>query len=131
MRVSAAAQKWVNRTVLKETGATLTDLERIKSFTPAGYAWNGYLVQNMIGLGGDIFNASQAAYASLTAAEKTAWVDAAEALVPPMSEVPTTVDGGGVGVAITSGELFFIYRVGLFNVGVINTEPSGTPPTYA
>jgi hypothetical protein len=130
LRVTGAIQKWVNATLLKASGETLTDKARITAATPGGYAWNGYLVDNIIGTGGLTYNAAVVAYAALTAAEKTAWDTAAVALSPALAQVFQTVAGGAAGTPMAAGEVFFIYRYALNLLGLA-AAPTGTPPTYA
>lgn len=130
MRVTGAIQHWVNTTLLILTGQTETDKARITAITPGGQAWNGYLVDNIIGAGGLMYDAAVAAYAALTAGEKTAWNTAAAALSPALAQVFQTVAGGGAGTPLPAGEVFFIYQYGLNLLGLA-AAPSGVPPTYA
>jgi hypothetical protein len=129
-RVTGALQSWVNVSVLKAPTETLTDKVRIKAVTPGGYAWNGFLTQTIIGSGGLTYTAAVAAYALLTAPQKEAWVAAAGALAPVLTEVYQTVAGGAAGTPLTSGCVFFIYLYGLSLIG-LNEVPGAAPPTYA
>ncbi|MDS4026119.1 MAG: hypothetical protein RKO25_03875 [Candidatus Contendobacter sp.] len=130
LRVSGAIQKWVNTTTLMESGQTKTDKERLIAATPGGFAWNGWLIENCIGKGGMTYSAALAAYAALTAPQKSAWDAAALALSPAIAAVYQTQAGGTAGTPLTGGEVFFIYRYGLNQAGLAAT-PTGTPPTYA
>lgn len=130
LRVTGAVQRWVNTTALIESGQTVTDKQRLTAATPGGYAWNGFLVDSIIGKGGLDYQAAETAYAALAAGEKTAWNTAAIALSPAMSAVYQTMAGGTAGTPKTAGEVFFIYRYGLSKIGLAST-PGATPPTYA
>ena len=130
LRVTGAIQKWVNATALVESGQTMTDKERIIADTPGGYAWNGYLVENCVGKGGLTYDAAHAAYVALAAGEKTAWNSAAIGLSPALAQVYQTVAGGTAGTPLTAGEVFFIYRYGLSQMGLASA-PGAAPPTYA
>jgi hypothetical protein len=130
LRVTGAIQKWVNTTTMKENGQTDTDKTRIIAKTPGGYAWNGFLVDTIIGKGGLTYDAAQTAYAALQAGEKTAWDTAAAGLDPAISAVYQTTTGGGSTTALSAGETFFIYRYGLSQMGLATT-PGAVPPTYA
>ena len=129
-RVTGALQAWVNATGMKAPLATETDKVRIKAVTPGGYAWNGFLTQTVIGQGGLTYNAAQAAYTLLTAPQKAAWFEATNAVTPLISDVFQTVEGGGAGVPITDGEVFFILQYGLSLLGLADL-PGAVPPVYA
>ena len=129
-RVTGAVQSWLNKTLLKAVGQTTTQKERIKMVAPGGFAWNGYITQTIIGAGGLAYTAATAAYTLLTAPEKTAWNTAAAALVPSINEVYQTVEGGGAGVPLNDGEVFFIMQHGLSLIGLA-AAPHGVPPVYS
>lgn len=131
LRVGGAIQKWIKSSTLIETGQTLTDLDRIKGVTPSGYAWNGFLVDNLIGGGGLNYDAGVAAWTALQAAEKTAWSTAAEALTPAYADVYQSAAGGVPGTPMESGEVFFLHRYAMHKMGVLTAAPGATPPTYA
>lgn len=130
MRVTGAIQKWVNATLFKLSGETLVDKARITAITPGGQAWNGYLVDTIIGAGGLTYTAAEAAYNALTAGNKTAWDTAAAALSPALAQVFQTVAGGTAGTPMAAGEVFFIYQYGLNLLGLA-PAPGAVPPTYA
>lgn len=130
LRVTGAIQSWVNTTALVMSGKTGTDKARITAATPGGYAWNGYLVDKIIGAGGLTYTAGRAAYTALQANEKTAWVNAAAALTPAIADVYQTAAGGGATTAMSKGEVFFLHVYGLSQMGLATT-PGATPPTYA
>lgn len=130
IRVGGAIQHWVNTSLLIATGETETDKARIMAITPGGFAWNGHLVDNLIGAGGLVYDAARAAYAALAAGEKTAWNTAALALSPALGQVFQTVAGGGAGTPLTAGEVWFIYQYGLSQLGLA-AAPGAVPPTYA
>ena len=129
VRTSGSAQKWVNGSTQINAGLTLTDKAEITAITPAGKAWNGYLVDNMIGKGGANMVASDAAYAALTGGEQTAWDTAADGLSTALLGVIQTVAGGGLGAPKPSGQVFFNYTYGLYVMG-LSTIPDATPPVY-
>ena len=128
-RVTGALQSWVNATAMKAPTQTLTDKERIKAITPGGFAWNGFLTQTLIGSGGLTYADAIAAYAALTAPQKAAWESATDDVVPVISDVYQTVEGGGAGTPITDGEVFFILQYGLSLLGLADL-PGAVPPVY-
>jgi hypothetical protein len=129
MRVAGAAQYWANHTSLEYPAASENDEARIRDITPSGFAWNGYLVDIMIGSGSVNYTAAQAAFAALSSGEKTAWTTAAAALTPPIPAVAQTMVGGVSTTALTAGNVFFIYVYTLYLMGLA-TVPGATPPTY-
>jgi len=129
-RVTGALQSWVNTTALKAPTQTLGDKERIKAITPGGQAWNGFLTKSIIGKGGLTYLAAEAAFALLTAEQKTAWTTAAGALSPKITEVVQIGEGGVAETPMTAGEVFFIYVYALSAIGLA-TAPGAVPPTYA
>lgn len=130
MRVLAAGQRFANQTALIRAGETLTDKEELITLAPSGQAWNGFLVKSAIGAGRVNMEAADAAYALLTAPQKTAWDDAAAALVPAIGPV-MEYDAGGVEAGLlTSGQVFFHYVYGLYIAGA-TTIPGAVPPVYA
>lgn len=130
LRVAGAIQSFVNNCLLVESGQTDTDKVRIIAATPGGYAWNGYLVDKIIGAGGLVYAAARAAFAALQAGERTAWGTAAGLLTPAIASVYQTAAGGGASTPMPAGEAYFIYRYGLSQMGLAST-PGATPPTYA
>lgn len=131
MRVMGAAQRWANLTALKGAGRSLTDKQELTAIAPAGQAWNGYLIKSGIGAGAVNFDAAATAYAALTAPQKTAWVDAAAALVPAIGDVAQTAAGGGPAAALSKGQVFFTHCYALYIAGVTNTAPGAVPVVYA
>lgn len=130
VRVSGAVQKVVNAMTAKKSGETLTDKARIAAITPAGYAWNGFLTDQMIGKGDINYAAADTAWTALTSGEKTAWDSAAAALTPAYTAVYQTAAGGGAGTNKTAGYAFFQHQYALYSMG-LDAVPDGTPPTYA
>jgi hypothetical protein len=130
IRVGGIAQHWANMTALMFPAATLTDKDLIKEVTPSGFAWNGFLVDTLIGKGAIAYDAGQAAFAVLTAPQKTAWDDAADALDPPIPAAYQTTLGGGSTTALTSGNVFFLYSWALYQMG-LHAVPGVAPPVYA
>lgn len=130
VRVGGVLQKWANATAMVMSGKTGTDSVRLAAAAPSNQTWNSYLVQLITGAGGLTYTAAQAAYAALTAPQKTAWVDAAAALSPALVDVYQTGAGGVAATALSKGEAFFIYVYGLSQIGLATT-PGAVPPTYA
>ena len=130
VRVCGAAQHFANLCLLLGGGRAVTDKEAITAITPSGQAWNGTLVKGMVGAGGVTYAAARAAYALLTAGEKTAWSNAAAALVPAIPAVAQFDAGGVPGTPMADGEVFYVYTYGLYSLG-ITTAPTGVPPVYA
>lgn len=130
MRVAAKAVKWANHTALKAPAQTLTDKARINAIRAGNTLWNTTLTGAIVGEQMINYDAAVAAYSLLTAPQKTAWVDAAEALVPAIPAV-VQVDADGIaGTPITAGQVFFSYVYGLYILN-LSTEPTDTPPVYA
>jgi len=130
MRVLAAGQRFSNLTTTKRAGETVTDKAELISLAPAGQAWNGFLVKSAIGAGSINYDAASVAYAALTAPQKTAWNDAAVALVPAIPAVAQKAAGGVPATDMTAGEVFFHYVYGLYMAGA-TTVPGAVPPVYA
>lgn len=129
--VAAVAQHWASNTAQKRSGQTATDRALLAAAAPSGQAWNGFFVKSMIGGGALTYAAATAAYNALTAAEKTAWGNAAAALVPPITAAPQHLAGGALGTPIAAGQVHYISQYGLYAAGVATQPPTGTPPTYA
>lgn len=130
VRVTGAAQRFANLEANIVAARVVTDKAALIAATPAGQTWNSYLVKAMIGVGAVTYAAGQAAWGVLTGPNKTAWDDAAAALTPPISAVAQKTLGGGAGVALTGGNVFFLYTYGLYAVGLA-TIPGAVPPVYA
>jgi hypothetical protein len=131
MRVLAAGQRFANLTTLKRSGESETDKAEMIGLAPSGQAWNGFLVKSGIGAGQVNYDAATAAYTALAGGEKTAWVNAANALVPAIPAVAQATAGGGSGTPMTSGEAFFHYAWALYVAGAMASAPGATPPVYA
>lgn len=129
VRVCGAAQKFANASTQVHPENTLRDELEIRAITPAGYAWNGFLVDHLIGAGQVNIDAADAIWAGLLAGEKTAWDNAAAALTNPILDVAQTIAGGGPGTAKTAGNVFLNYEYALYSMGLVNI-PTATPPTY-
>lgn len=130
VRTAGEGQHFANLEAHKVAARVITDKNALIAATPAGQTWNSYLVKAIIGVGGVTYTAAQAAYAVLTAPQKTAWTDAAAALTPPILPVAQKVAGGGAGTALNAGNVFFIYTYGLYSVGLA-AIPGAVPPVYA
>lgn len=129
VRTAGSAQKFANANTQVRAGLTLNDKLEIMAVTPSGYAWNGFLVDSIIGAGRVNIAASEVLWTALTAPQKTAWNDAATALTAPLFGVAQTVAGGGAGVAKTNGNVFFNYTYGLYAMGLV-VVPGAVPPVY-
>lgn len=130
MRVTAIIQKFVKASVRKGDGRLKTDKELIVDKTPAGQAWNGFLVKTIIGAGGLAYADSVAAWTALPAGDKAAWDAAAAAQVPPITGVPQYTEGNAAGVALSAGEVYFIYQRALYLLG-LRGAPGAAVPVYA
>lgn len=131
VRITGAAQKGVTTSLQKKSGQTLTDKQLLTAKAPSGFAWNGFLTDEMIGAGGINMTASKAAYTALLPAEKTAWNTSAAARVPAFSAAAQTITGGAVGVAIAAGEVYFHQQYAMWKALIFTTAPGAVPPTYA
>lgn len=131
VRVLGAGQHFAQLTTQKQSTETVTDKVALTALAPAGQAWNGFLVKSAIGSGSVNYTAAAAAYAALTAGEKTAWITAAAALTPAILDVAQSDPLGVPGTPMSKGEVFFHYVYGLYISGVNATAPGATPPTYA
>lgn len=129
MRVAGANQKWVNANTQINGDLTLDDKLEIQAITPAGFAWNGFLVDNVIGAGAVNMTASDAIWTGLAGGEQTAWDDAADALTTLFPAVPQTVAGGGAGTPKSSGNSFLNYIYALYAMNLV-AIPDATPPVY-
>lgn len=131
VRVTGAVQHQMNLDTRKRSGETVRDKAELTTLAPAGQAWNGFLVKSIVGAGQLNYTAARAAYAILTAPQKTAWDTAAGTMVPAISAVAQQVTGGAAGTPITAGEVHYIGQCGLFHAGAAAALPTATPPTYA
>lgn len=130
VRVAGAGQRFAKLTALKYPAATLTDKALLSLAAPTGQTWNGYLVKGEIGVNAVSAIAADALWTGFTSMEKTAWDDAAAALVPA---IPAVAQKGALGVpatSLTAGHVFLRYVYGLYALG-IHAIPTATPPTYA
>lgn len=130
VRALGAIQRFVNQSLLINANLTLTDKAEIQAITPSGQAWNGFLVDSAIGAGGLTYTAAQAAWAALAAGEKTAWDNAAAALVPAIPAVAQQTAGGATGTPLTAGNVFFIQEYALYVMG-LQAVPGAVPTVYA
>ena len=131
VRAMGAIQFVLNRTTQKRAGETVTDKVELTAAAPAGQAWNGFLVKSGVGAGGANYLAANAAYAALTAPQKTAWDTAAAAMVPAMPAVVQKAAGGVPATSLTSGNVHFIGQYALNKAGLTLTAPGAVPPVYA
>ena len=130
IRGMAKGMHWANATLQILDGETERDELRIRDVTPDTYAWNGYLVDMGIGPGAAYWKEADIAYGALAPGEKTAWDDAADALVPPIPTCPVGAPGGGYGESYSSGCVFFFYMYALYKMDLY-TLPGAVPPVYA
>lgn len=129
IRTAGSAQKWANGNTQVHASNTLNDKLELIAVTPAGQAWNGFLVDSMIGAGNINMSTSDTQWAALTAPQKSAWDTAASGLTFPLLGVPQTIAGGGAGTAKSNGQVFYNYIYGLFVAGIV-PAPTATPPVY-
>jgi len=130
VRTGGAIQRFINLSVLVNANLTLNDKLEIAAITPSGQAWNGYLVNALIGAGALAYTAGQAAWTALAGGEQTAWDNAAAALVPAIPAVNQQVAGGGAGTPLSGGNVFFLQEYALYTLG-LQTVPDATPTVYA
>lgn len=130
VRVGGAVQRQINLSAEVHAENVLTDKLEIAAVTPGGYAWNGFLVDNLSGAAHVNIIAADAIWTALTAGEKTAWNNAAAGLTPPHLAVAQTVAGGGADTPKTAGNVFLNHEYALFAMGLVNI-PTATPPVYA
>lgn len=131
IRTLGGGQRFASATALMHEDLAVTDKVALTAAAPSGQAWNGHLVKSAIGAALATYETAAAAYTALQAAEKTAWVDAADALVPPIPATTQVGEGGAAATALTSGQTFFHYVYGLYSAGVLDTPPGAVPPVYA
>jgi len=131
VRNVGVAQHFANLTTEKGDSRLSTDKDLLKALAPAGQAWNGFLSKSMIGAGSLNYAAAAAAWTALTAPQKTAWDDAADATTPAFPQTYQAEALGVAGTPLTSGQGFFHYQYGLYVAGVSAVAPSAVPPVYA
>lgn len=129
IRAAGHGQHWANVTTMLAPGETVTDKNRIIAITPGGFAWNGHLVDQMIGSGAINYDAAQAAWAVLTGGQKTAWDVGAAALTPAIPATYQTTTGGASATPLTAGNTFFLYSWGIYVLG-LEAIPGVAPPVY-
>jgi hypothetical protein len=129
-RVAGVAQHQTDYTAEILNGETLTDKALLTAAVPAGFAWNGWLVDNVIGKGALSYTADAAAYALLAAGEKTAWDDAAAARDIPVTALYQSDPGGAAGTPLAAGEVYWHIISGI-NRALGRPSPTAVPPTYA
>ena len=128
LRCIAQSIIWLNLTTRVCPTATAKDKTKIAAITPDGFAWNGYFVSAAIGTNSDGYTAMQAAWTVL-AANHGAWDTAADGLTPPILPVAQVGEFGVAATPLTSGNVFFAMRYGLFLLSLA-AEPGAVPPTY-
>lgn len=130
VRVAGAAQRFANLSLEMGDGRLVTDKDAILAITPAGQAWNGYLVKAMTGAGQLTYDAAAAAYTALSAPEKAAWDVAAAGLTPAIPAVNQVGTGGVIAAPMPAGQVFFHYQYGLYSLAIA-AIPGAVPPVYA
>jgi hypothetical protein len=131
IRVLGAGQHFAANTIAQRAGSTTTDKAQLALAAPSGQAWNGFLVKSAIGAGALMYAAATAAFAALTAPQRTAWDDAAAALSPAIPAVVQKAADGVPSAPLSAGEVFFHYAYGLYVAGVMTAAPGAVPPVYA
>jgi hypothetical protein len=129
MRTAGSAQKFVNANTQINQNLTLTDKAEIQAITPSGYAWNGFLVDSIVGAGALNITTSQAIWDGLSAAEQAAWDTAATAMTSLLASVPQTIAGGAQSIPKSNGNVFLNYTYALFVMGLA-AIPAAVPPVY-
>lgn len=130
VRVAGAGQRYANLDVNLGSGRIITDKATLTAAAPAGQTWNGYLVKLITGIGQVNYLAATAAYAALTAPNRTTWDGAAAALTPAILAVAQKGVGGIAAAAVPAGEVWFHYQYGLY-AGGLAPLPGAVPPVYA
>jgi hypothetical protein len=130
VRVGGAAQHFANLNTQLGNGRLVTDKAALITAAPGGFAWNGNLVDAMVGTGGLTYTAAAAAWTALTGGQKTAWDVAAAGLTPAMPAVVQKLAGNLPGTTLSAGNVFFLYTYGLYALA-ITTIPGAVPPVYA
>jgi len=130
VRTVGTSQRWANLTTQIGDGRLVTDKAALIAAAPVGQAWNGFLSKAMIGAGALNYTAANAAWALLTALQKTAWDDAADALRPAFAQTFQADALGVAGVPLTSGQGFFHYQYGLYVANVSTVAPGAVPNVY-
>ena len=128
LRAIAQSIVWANLTTKVCPTATPTDKIKIAAVTPDGLAWNGHFLGKAIGINLDAYTAAMAIWTPFTT-EKAAWTVAADALTPAMLGVPQVEEFGVAGTPLTSGNVFFLFRYGLYMLSLA-AVPGAVPPTY-
>lgn len=128
LRAIAQSIVWANLTTSVCPTSTPTDKLKIAAVTPDGLAWNGHFLGKAIGVNLDAYTAAQALWAAFTT-EKATWDAAALGLTPDMLGVPQVEEFGVPGTPLTAGNVFFLYRYGLYMLSLV-VIPGATPPTY-
>jgi hypothetical protein len=131
VRAGGAMQHFANVATAKSDGSSYTDKEMLIAAAPSGFAWNGWLVEKLIGAGAVGYTAAEAAYAALTSGNKTTWDTAADALTPAIPAVAQFLADNAPTTALSSGHVFYLYRYALYLAGIKTAPVAGTPPTYA
>jgi len=105
--------------VLKLIITTAKDF--IKAAAPTGYRWNSWAVQQCIGTGAAVFDASLVLFNALEAGQKTAWDGSFSDVTVPDIAYKLMAD-------VTSGGAAFCVARGLYLAGAITSPgaPSGT-----
>ena len=130
VRIGGTLQRVVNGMLTVLAGKAGTDKVRLAAAAPSNQTWNSFLVQLITGMGGLTFTAAQAAYALLTAPQKTAWDNAAAALSPVLGQTYQSGPGGVAATPLSGGEAWFVYHYGL-STATLAPVPGGVPPVYA
>lgn len=131
MRCLGKGVAFANATALINPDLTLNDEAEIRAITPSEFAWNGWIVGKGIGADMVDYDAMAGLWTALAGGEKTAYDNAAAALVPAIGACAQGQAGGGYGTPLTAGNVFFAWLYSLFKAGLLTAAPDATPPTYA
>lgn len=128
--VMGKATAWAGKTSEMGDGRSETDATLLQQIAPADQRWNGYVVSIMTQTSAAAYQNAMSAYSALDETAKTDWDDAAEALSPSIAPAPQKSEGGVTEDPISAGNVFFIYQWALYVAGIIESQPSETPPNY-
>lgn len=127
LRVAAAIQKVINRTMTMHSGLSVRDEVALRNYAPSGQTWNATVTAEVVGSLGAKYSAATTAYGSVNAND---WNTAALALSVPYAPLVMPNPSGSGTVTVSAGEQFFRHQHALYTAGVLTSAPT-TPPTYA
>jgi hypothetical protein len=129
IRTIAQGILWTNTTEMFAPGETITDVARIRAAVFATATWTAALIKVLLGAELADYIAAITAWNALAPGERDAWDTAAATVVPPVRHATQRGAGDSTETPITAGNVFFVYRSGLYSLGLA-PAPTGTPPVY-